>query len=309
MSHIELRHLRTLVALRDTGSLVEAAERVFLTQSALSHQLKELESRLDCALFIRKTRPVRFTAAGRRLLRLADEVLPLVHGAEHDLHRLAGGESGRLFMSIECHSCFEWLLPAINRYREAWPDVELDIASGFHFAPLPALARGDLDLVITADPITDPGLAYLPLFSYEALLAIPRGHPLVGKPWVEPEDLADETLITYPVDRSRLDVFKNFLEPAGVEPARVRTAELTTMMIQLVASGRGLVCLPNWALHEYLEREYVVARALGEEGIWPTLYAAVRQDQADSPFIRAFVDVAKSTCFSTLVGIVTAESV
>ncbi|MBX3705902.1 MAG: LysR family transcriptional regulator [Pseudomonadales bacterium] len=307
MSHLELRHLRTLVALRDTGSLVEAAERVFLTQSALSHQLKELESRLGCALFIRKTRPVRFTSAGARLLRLADDVLPLVHGAEHDLVRLAGGESGRLYMSIECHSCFEWLLPAINRYRESWPDVELDIASGFHFAPLPALARGDLDLVITADPVPDGGLAYLPLFSYEALLALPRGHVLAARPWIEPADLAGETLITYPVDRGRLDVFKNFLEPARVEPARVRTAELTTMMIQLVASGRGLVCLPNWALHEYLERDYVVARSLGEEGVWPTLYAAVREDQAEAPFVRGFVEVAKSTCFGTLVGIVTAE--
>ena len=308
MSHIELRHLRTLVALRDAGSLVEAAERVFLTQSALSHQLKELETRLDCALFIRKTRPVRFTAAGQRLLRLADEVLPLVHGAEHDLGRLAGGQAGRLFMSIECHSCFEWLLPAINGYREAWPDVELDIASGFHFAPLPALARGDLDLVITADPIEDASLAYLPLFSYEAQLALPRGHALAARPWIEPADLTGETLITYPVDRSRLDVFKSFLEPAGVEPARVRTAELTTMMIQLVASGRGLVCLPNWALHEYLQHDYVVARSLGEEGVWPTLYAAVRQDQAEASFVRGFVDVAKATCFSSLHGIVTADS-
>jgi LysR family transcriptional regulator for metE and metH len=307
MSHVELRHLRTLVALRETGSLVEAAERVFLTQSALSHQLKELESRLGCALFLRKTRPVRFTAAGQRLLRLADEALPLVHGAEHDLGRLAGGVAGRLFMAIECHSCFEWLLPAINRYREDWPDVELDIASGFHFAPLPALARGDLDLVITADPLADPGLAYLPLFSYEAMLALPRGHRLVEQAWIEPGDLAAETLITYPVDRSRLDVFKSFLEPAGVEPARLRTAELTTMMIQLVASGRGLVCLPNWALHEYLERDYVVARPLGEEGVWPTLYAAVRADQADAPFVQAFIDVARRTCFSSLVGIVTAE--
>lgn len=309
MSHLELRHLRTLVALRDSGSLVEAAERVFLTQSALSHQLKELESRVGCALFIRKTRPVRFTAAGQRLLRLADEVLPLVHGAEHDLVRLAGGESGRLFMAIECHSCFEWLLPAIDRYREAWPDVELDIASGFHFAPLPALARGDLDLVITADPVPDGALAYISLFSYEALLALPRNHPLVDKPWLEPADLAPETLITYPVDRDRLDIFKNFLEPAGVEPARVRTAELTTMMIQLVASGRGVVCLPNWALHEYLEREYVVARSLGEEGIWPTLYAAVRQDQAEAPFVRGFVEIARETCFASLVGIVTADPV
>lgn len=308
MSQVELRHLRTLVALRDAGSLVEAAERVFLTQSALSHQLKDLETRLGCALFIRKTRPVRFTTAGQRLLRLADEVLPLVHGAEQDLLRLAGGEAGRIFMAIECHSCFEWLLPAIDRYREAWSDVELDIASGFHFAPLPALARGDLDLVITADPIDDPGLVYLPLFSYEAQLAVARDHRLAERDWVEPGDLADETLISYPVDRERLDIFKNFLDPAGVEPLRIRNAELTTMMVQLVASGRGVVCLPNWALHEYRERDYVLVKSLGEEGVWPTLYAAVRRDQESAPFIQGFVEVAKQTCFDNLVGIVTADA-
>jgi LysR family transcriptional regulator for metE and metH len=307
MSNIELRHLKTLVALRDTGSLVEASERVFLTQSALSHQLKDLETRIGCSLFIRKTRPVRFTAAGRRLLKLADDVLASVHNAEQDIARLAGGESGRIFMAIECHSCFEWLLPAINEYREHWPDVELDIASGFHFAPLPALARGDLDLVITADPIAELDLAYLPLFSYEAQLALPRDHELVDKPWIEPADLAREVLICYPVDRNRLDIFSSFLEPAGVEPLRVRNAELTTMMIQLVASGRGLTCLPNWALHEYLERDYVVVKSLGEEGVWPTLYAAVRADQQASAFIQGFVDVAKQTCFANLVGIVTAD--
>ena len=307
MSQVELRHLRTLIALRDTGSLVEAADRVFLTQSALSHQIKDLETRLGSPLFIRKTRPVRFTTAGRRLLKLADEVLPRVHSAEQDLARLAGGESGRIYMAIECHSCFEWLLPAINEYREQWPDVELDIASGFHFAPLPALARGDLDLVITADPVEELGLTYVPLFSYEAQLALARDHDLVDRPWIEPGDLATGTLICYPVDKSRLDVFSSFLDPAGVEPARVRNAELTTMMVQLVASGRGVACLPNWALHEYRERDYLVVKSLGEEGVWPTLYAAVRADQADAPFMQGFVDVAKHTCFRDLVGIVTAE--
>jgi LysR family transcriptional regulator for metE and metH len=306
MVNLELRHLRTLSALRDTGTLVEAAERVFLTQSALSHQLKDLEDRLGCGLFIRKTRPVRFTAAGKRILALADEVLPLMHAAERDLERLAGGESGRLFMAIECHSCFEWLLPAINHYRENWRDVELDISSSFNFAPLPALARGDLDLVVTADPVTELDVHYYPLFSYEAQLAIAAGHRLAEHEWVEPADLEDEVLITYPVDRSRLDIFTSFLDPAGVEPRRVRTAELTTMMIQLVASGRGVACLPNWALHEYLEKGYIVTRSLGEEGVWPTLYAAVRQGEEEAAFMKAFIASAVETCFKTLIGVVPA---
>ena len=307
MSNLELRHLRTLLALRDSGSLVEAADRLSLTQSALSHQLKDLENRLGCSLFVRKSRPVRFTPVGARLLKLADDIVPQFDGAMNDVTRLVGGDSGRLYMAIECHSCFEWLLPAINVYRESWPDVELDVSSGFHFEPLPALVRGDLDLVITADPIRTPEIAYIPLFGYEALLAVAIDHPLAKEPWVNPRDLTEETLITYPVDRSRLDVFSSFLEPAGVEPGAIRTAELTTMMIQLVASGRGLVCLPNWALHEHVEKNYIVAKSLGEEGVWPNLYAAVRPDQASVPFIASFVETAKKTCFATLVGIVPAD--
>jgi LysR family transcriptional regulator for metE and metH len=209
-------------------------------------------------------------------------------------------------MAIECHSCFEWLMPAINRYRESWPDVELDISSGFNFAPLPALARGDLDLVITSDPVADLDLTYHPLFSYEAQLALSPQHPLNAREWIEPADLADQVLISYPVDRARLDVFSGFLDPAGVEPVRIRSAELTAMMIQLVASGRGVACLPNWALEEYLAKDYVTSRSLGEEGLWPTLYAAVRSGEQDAPFLTAFVATAIETCFSRLIGIVPA---
>lgn len=300
---IELRHLKTLVALRDTGSLVEAADRLYLTQSALSHQIKDLEDRLDCTLFIRKTRPPRFTSAGRRLLQLADEVLPMVKSAERDIGRLAGGEAGRLHICIECHSCFQWLVPCIDRYRGNWPEVELDLTGGYNFAPLPALVRGDLDLVITSDPMELPGVEYVPLFKYEALLAVNKDHPLAAKPYVEPGDLANQVLIIYPVEHDRLDIFTRFLDPAGVEPATIRTAELTPMMVQLVASGRGVTCLPNWALTEYLENETIVARKLGENGLWATLYAAIRDDQRDAPFMEDFLSTATDTCFGNLAGI------
>jgi LysR family transcriptional regulator for metE and metH len=303
MALLELRHLRTLAALRDTGSLVEAAERVNLTQSALSHQMKDLEDRIGVPLFVRKTRPVRFTGAGRRLLDLADRVLPEFRAAEQDLLRLAGGETGRLFMAIECHSCFDWLLPAIEAFRDAWPDVELDLSSAFGFEPLPALVRGDLDLVITSDPVDLPEVVYLPLFRYEAVLAVAPDHALAQRRRVEPEDLTDDVLITYPVDRDRLDVFTRFLDPAGVQPRQLRTAELTPMIAQLVASGRGVSCLPNWALTEYVERGVVRTLSLGPDGLWPVLHAAVRSELAETAFVRAFVDVAVETCFRRLVGI------
>lgn len=300
---IELRHLKTLSALRDAGSLVEAAERVHLTQSALSHQIKDLEDRLNCSLFIRKTKPICFTSAGQRLLTLADDVLPMIRNSERDIARLAGGETGRLNISIDCHSCFDWLMPTIDRFRQNWPEVEMDLSSGFTFQPLPALARGDLDLVITSDPEERNGITYIPLFSYESVLALSKRHKLISRKYIHAEDLAHETVITYPVDQNRLDLFTRFLDPASIEPHAIRTAELTLMILQLVASGRGVAALPNWALHEYLQREYVVARPLGEKGVWCTLYAAIREDQKNSEFMVDFLSTAKEVSFSTLTGI------
>lgn len=300
---LEIRHLKTLVALREADSLVEAAERLHLTQSALSHQLKDLEERLGLPLFVRKSRPVRFTSAGLRLLRLADNLLPQLRQAERDLHRLAGGQAGRLHMAIECHSCFQWLMPTIDQFRNAWPEVDVDFASGYFFAPLPALARGDLDLVVTSDPQDIPGITYVQLFTYEALLAVSNQHPLASRNHVKPEDLAGETLICYPVERERLDVFKHFLDPAGIEPSAIRNAEMTVMMMQLVASGRGVCCLPNWAMAEYTQRGYVTTQRLGEKGLFGTLYAAVREEMLESPYLQDFLLTAKDISFATLEGV------
>lgn len=303
---VEFRHLKTLTALRDAGSLVEAAERVHLTQSALSHQIKDLEERLNCSLFIRKTKPISFTAAGKRLLLLADELLPMIRNAERDIARLAGGEVGRLNICIECHSCFDWLMPTIDHFRQNWPEVEMDLSTGFSFQPLPALSRGDLDLVITSDPEPRNGITYLPLFSYESVLVISKQHPLIRKKQIQPGDLCSETLITYPIDHARLDIFSRFLDPAGKEPAQTRTAELTVMIMQLVASGRGVSALPSWAIHEYLQNDYIAARPLGEKGLWCTLYAAVRSEQAEAEFMLDFLDTARDITFRNLSGIKTA---
>ena len=300
---IDLRYLRTLHALRETDSLPEAAERLHLTQSALSHQFRELENRIGMPVFVRKSKPVRFTTAGLKLLQLADQVLPLIRSTERNLTRLAGGTAERLHIAIECHSCYQWLMPSLDEFRGAWPEVELDLASGLSFAPLPALERGDLDLVVTSDPLPLPGITYVPLFEYEAMLAIDKHHALREKPYLEAADIAGQTLITDPIERNRLDIFTRFFDPADLEPAQVRTAEMTVMMMQLVASGRGVCCLPNWALHEYTTRGYVIAKRLGAKGLQATLFAAVRSDMLEVPYMSDFLLTAKDISFATLEGV------
>lgn len=300
---LELRHLRTLQQLRECGSLVEAAEQLCVTQSALSHQIKELESRLSARLFVRKSRPLRFTESGKKLLLLAEGVLPQVRETERELRKLQCGEAGRLFMAIECHSCFNWLMPTVEVFRGQWPSVELDFSAGFTFEPLPALQAGEIDAVITSDPIELEGVVYQPLFDYEMQLACSNQHPLAAKEIWQAEDLRTETLLTYPVERSRLDVFKSFLNPAGVEPAQVRTSELTLMMVQLAASGLGVCALPNWVLDEYRRQGLVSVARAGADGVWPTLYVAFREESVGRTYCQDFLRLAREYCFKTLKGV------
>lgn len=291
--YLELKHLRTLSALHQTGSLVAAASKLHLTQSAVSHQLKALEAYLGIPLVLRSTRPVSFTPAGERLLALTEQVLPAVQAAERDLARLKEGRAGRLYLVVECHSCVEWLLPTMDAYREVWPEVEMDLTLGYSFDPLPALVRAEVDVVITSDPKPTAGIAYAPLFEFQVLLAMANDHPLTAKRWIEPEDLRDQVLLTYPVERERLDVFCKFLDPAGVKPAGHRTCALTAVMLQLVASRRGVCALPDWALAEYLARGYVTARPLGPKPVQGTLYAALREADSRLAYYREFLEIAR----------------
>lgn len=295
MLKFDIKHLLTLQALRDTNRLSDAAEKIFVTPSAISHQLRELEERFGCVLVYRRQQPYSFTAAGYRLLELADEILPKIKEANAEVLRLAKGNSGRLHIAIECHSCYDWLLPTLDQYQRSWSDVDVDIAGGFGFQPQAALARGELDLVITADPIEDQRLAYIPLFKYESRLAVSTQHRLAKQKYVLPEDLAREMLITYPVERSRLDVFKCFLDDANVEPEKVRTAEITSLMIQRVASGRAITCLPHWVLRTYEDNGYIVSKRLGKKGVFPMMLAAVRRDYKELAFVQDFCATARQS--------------
>lgn len=299
----DLRGLRTLKAIRETGSLADAAARLHLTPSALSHQLREIETTVGMPVLVRKTRPPQFTRAGERLLMLADQLFPVLREAERDLGRLRSGAAGRLVLAIECHSCFDWLMPVIGEFRPHWPEVEIDFRGGLQEDAQQALAAGELDLVITSDPEPRPGLIALPLFEYESLLLVAPEHALAGRAFVMPGDLAGETLITYPVDERRLDVFRTFLTPAGVRPARIRHADGTQLLVQLVASGRGVAALPNWVAQEYLLRGWVRAVHLGGSGAWCTLYAALRESDLALAWVQDFIGTARDACLASLRGV------
>jgi LysR family transcriptional regulator for metE and metH len=292
---LELRHLRSLSAISDSGKLATAAERVHLTQSALSHQIKALEAHYGQALFERTRQGLAFTPAGDRLLALARTVLADVGAAERDLQRMTGQSGGELRIALECHTCFDWLMPVMHAFRQRWPEIEVDLVAGFHADPLALLKEGRADLVIGSRPKAQRPWSVTPLFRFEMLAVLGNDHPLRHKKYLGAHDLAGETLITYPVPEQRIDLIREVLKPAGITLPR-RTAELTVAIVQLVASRRGIAALPNWGLQSYLAHDYVKAVPIGAKGLWSELHAICPKDQAQRPYMRDIADIIRHEC-------------
>lgn len=299
---LELRHLKTVVALAETGNLSKAAKRVNLSQPAVSHQMRGIEEFYDIELFERKSDPLKLTAAGQLLMELAYDITKRIQNGERDLARIAQGQAGELRIAVECHSCFDWLMPSMDAFREHWPQVELDLVSGFHADPVGLLEEDRADLVIVSHAQKRSGVNFHPLFAYEVLALVSRHHPLARKPYLTAGDFKSETLVTYPIPDDRLDLVREVLNPAKVNPERRKT-ELTVAILQLVASGRGVAALPGWTVQPFLDRKYIIGKPVGKRGLQSRLYVATKTTAASLAYMQEFIRIMREVSFATLKGI------
>ena len=290
---LERIHLAVLQEVEKQGSLTAAADKLCVTQSALSHSMKKLEQQLGTAIWLREGRSLRLTQAGQYLLAVAGRVLPQLDLAEERLRQFAQGERGTLRIGMECHPCYQWLLKVVSPYLAAWPDVDVDVKQKFQFGGIGALLGYEIDVLVTPDPLHKPGLRFEPVFDYEQVLVVARGHALAQAPYAKPGQLAQEVLITYPVATDRLDIYTQFLLPAGITPRRHKTIETTDIMLQMVASGRGVAALPRWLVQEYATRMDVVPVRLGPKGIAKQIHLGMREADLAIDYVQDFISQAR----------------
>jgi LysR family transcriptional regulator, regulator for metE and metH len=290
---LERSHLKIVREVDRQGSLTAAARQLHLTQSALSHAMRKLERALGADIWQREGRSLRLTLAGRRLLSVANRVLPQLENADTELRQLARGTRGSLRIGMECHPCYQWLLKVVARYMPAWPDVDVDVMQKFRFGGIGALLDHEIDLVVTPDPEARPGLTFIPVFDYEQVLVVSKRHALAGRRFVEPQQLADEVLITYPVATDRLDIYNLFLTPAGITPRAHKAIESTDLIMQMVAAGRGVGALPRWLVEEYAAQVAVVPLRLGRKGVPKQIHLGLRAADLETKYLRAFIDTAR----------------
>lgn len=286
-------HLTIIQQVQEQGSLTAAATVLCLTQSALSHAIRKLEQHLGTAIWLREGRTLRLTQAGEYLLSVANRVLPQFTLAEERVAQYTRGERGTLRIGMECHPCYQWLLRLVSPYLTQWPDVDVDVKQKFQFGGIGALFDHEIDMLVTPDPLFLPGLYFEPVFDYEQVLAVSRHHELAKVRYVKPDHLANQVLITYPVSTDRLDIYSQFLGPAGVTPKRHKTIETTDIMLQMVASNRGVAAMPRWLVDEYAGKIDVLPIRLGSGGLMKKIHLGVRKRDVGIDYIKAFFSLAR----------------
>lgn len=291
---LETRHLRLVTAVTDHGTLTRAGRELNLTQSALSHALLDLERRLGAPLFHRVGKRMVPTAVGERLVARARRVLQLLTETEEEALRVANGLEGLIRLSTECYTCYHWLPPLMQAFAQRFPTVEVRIAAEATRRPIRALLEGRIDLAIVHNVSSDARIRHTTLFEDELVVLTAPGHPFTRQPFVAPEDLENEHLLTYRLPLRDLSIFQQVLGPAGVTPRRVTQIELTEALIEMVRAGIGVAILAQWAVAPYVEAGRLTTTRFTAAGLHRRWSAALLQQPSVPLHLREFINLLRA---------------
>jgi len=288
-ANLDVDHLRLVCELLSTGSATAAARRLGVTQSAVSHRLRELETRLGCPVCSRVGKRLVLTPAGTRLLQAAEKILPELERAEEDVRRMRDGRTGLLRICAQCHTAYHWLPPLLRSFQARHPAVELEVAVQHTDDPIGALLRGALDLALVNEHVKDRRLHARPLLTDEHVAIVAASHSWASQEFVTPQQLGSETLLLYSPSPDESFTVRRILDPAGVQPARLRFVQLTEAIIEMVRAGLGVSVMPKWAIQPALTRGDVRAIRITAAGVHRQWSAVTLRDAHEPPYLRDFL--------------------
>lgn len=285
---MELRHLRLVEAIASEGNLSRAGEKLHLSQSALSHQLKGLEEELGTQLFHRTKKQLLITNAGKIVLNSAREIISKIKETEREVKEHLFGHVGEIKLSTECYTCYQWLPSVMSAFHEKYPNVDINIFPEYTYRSIEKLLEGKIDLVITDIKPRAKEVISQKLFTDDIVVLVSRNHPWAKRDFIEPSDFAEESLIIYS-DYKDTALYP-LLESAGVKPKKTMTIRLTESAIEMVEYGLGVKTLATWALKSYLKTHDITAVKITEEGLRRDWYIAYRQTTELQPYFSHFLE-------------------
>jgi LysR family transcriptional regulator for metE and metH len=288
MNHLEIKHLRMICAIAEFGNMTRAAEKLCISQSALSQQLKDIEGKLKTDLFFRTRKKMILAPIGKKLLETAQQVIGTMEDAELEIAKIVSGDRGELKVGTQCIFCYKWLPRVMRIFQNKFPNIEFEIGTSNDLAQ--ELESKRYDLVIVASAPIDDNYACLPLFADQMVCIMPPDHPLSSRSWIRFEDFSGFNLISH-AERAFNRFYQLVLKPRGVEPKRLMTVGQPLAMIELVASGFGISVFPRWAVSSALETDGITARPITRNGFPLTWQAVFLKNSRRPVFQKEFINI------------------
>ncbi len=286
---MELRHLRLVETIAREGTLSRAGEKLHLSQSALSHQLKDLEQELETSLFHRSNKKLIITQAGEIVLESAREILHKIKQTEKDVKEHLFGNIGEIRLSMECYTCYRWLPSVMSDFHEKYPNVDINIFPEYTYRSIEKLLEGKIDLVVTDIKPTVKEVVCQKLFTDDIMVIVPKNHPWTKRKYVTANDFSDESLIIYHDFED--SVLYPLLEKAGVKPKKILTIKLTESAIELVQHGMAVKGMATWAIKSYLQTHEIATVQVTKSGLSRDWFIVQRKDHVSAPYFDYFAEL------------------
>lgn len=286
---LESQHLRLISEVARAESVTRAADRLNVTQSAVSHQLRDLEDKLGTPIFVRSGRRMLLTPAGRVIASAAEDVLGAIGRVESQVDQLARHAAGELRVCTHCYTGYSWLPSIVDGLRRRYPSFALQIVPEYTLDPITALLDAKLDIALMNDQSDDRRLRYQELFEDEHVAVIPAKHPWASRPYVTPEEIAAAPLYLFSRSIENSFFVKTVLKPAGLSPAHVTYLQLSEGILEMVRAGMGVTVLPKWSIVSALASKEIKAVRITRAGLFRKWYAASLRDVSPTPFMQEFI--------------------
>jgi LysR family transcriptional regulator, regulator for metE and metH len=291
---LEIRHLQLVIAITEEQSVTRAGERLRLTQSALSHQLRDIEGKLGTPLFLRRNKKMLPTQAGERLLVSARQILGELNQVEEELTRTRESQSGSLRISTECYTCYHWLPKVLKEYHRRFPGVDVQIVLEATHHPVRALLNGKLDLAIISNALRDKRIEIEPLFQDEVVAVLNPEHPLTKRSYLSAGDFVNQHLFLY-IPPKESELFRTLFLPAGVKPAKVSVVQLTEAILEMVKAGLGVAVMARWAVQDQIDAGLLVPRRVTRKGLHRQWSAATLRTKITPSYVGKFIELLSSS--------------
>lgn len=263
MNTLEIKHLRMVRMLSITGNMTRAAASLCVTQSALSQQLKEVESRLGTPLFLRTGKKMVPTRAGSLLLSRALPIIDQVEAAEFELAQLSGEEEGELKVGVRCMFCYMWLPRVLTLFQEKFANIDLEMGNADD--PESDLLARRIDVAVFAADTWDTRIEATPLFEDEVVVVMSHNHPLKVKPYLALADFHGADIIAL-VDKPGHYFFQDLENNPDIRPGRYMIISHPEAMVDCIRAGLGIGVLPKWFAAPYMQSKNLISKPLTARG-------------------------------------------